>query len=295
MSTAVAPVAPRQKPIFLIRGFPYPVLLPTLRDPRLHLAVVIISLQVLGQTSFGFSLTIAQILMTLATCAVLEATIAFRQQRVIMWPASALLTGNGVAFVLRVPGTHHGDWWSTRGWWIFVGTAAISLLSKYVIRWRGDHIFNPSNFGLVLCFLVLGSSRADPLDFWWGPMTPWMALATGIIVAGGLAILLRLRLIGIAIGFWLAFVAGIGVVALSGHAMTARWHLGPVTGGYFWWVLVTSPEIMVFLFFMITDPKTIPKGRLARIVYAVAIGLLSTLLIAPQRTEFGAKVAVLGS
>ncbi len=295
MSTAVAPAAPSQKPIFLIRGFPYPVLLPTIRDPRLHLAAVIISLQILGQTAFDFSVSIAQILMALATCAVLETAMAFRQQRVIMWPASALLTGNGVAFVLRVPGTRHGDWWSTRGWWIFVGTAAISLLSKYVIKWRGDHIFNPSNFGLVLCFLILGSSRADPLDFWWGPMTPWMALATGIIVAGGLAILLRLKLIWIAISFWLAFVAGIGVIALSGHAMTARWHLGPVTGRYFWWVLITSPEILVFLFFMITDPKTIPKGRIARIVYGVAIGVLAALLIAPQQTEFGAKVAVLGS
>jgi Na+-translocating ferredoxin:NAD+ oxidoreductase RnfD subunit len=294
MATSVA-ARPPHKPIFLIRGFPYPVLLPTLRDPRLHLAAVIISLQVLGQTSFDFSVSIAQILMTVATCAVLETAIAFRQQRVIMWPASALLTGNGVAFVLRVPGTQHGDWWSTRGWWIFVGTAAISLLSKYVIKWRGDHIFNPSNFGLVLCFLILGSSRADPLDFWWGPMTLWMALASGIIVAGGLAILLRLKLIGIAIGFWLAFVAGIGVIALSGHAMTARWHLGPVTGRYFWWVLITSPEILVFLFFMITDPKTIPRGRVARIVYGVAIGVLATLLIAPQQTEFGAKVAVLGA
>jgi hypothetical protein len=40
--------------------------------------------------------------------------------------------------------------------------------------------------------------------------------------------------------------------------MTARWHVGPITDAYFWWVLVTSPEILVFLFFMITDPKTIP-------------------------------------
>src|SRR5579859_5711041 len=295
MATPAVAARPPQKPIFLIRGFPYTVLLPTVRDPRLHLAAVIISLQVLGQTAFDFSLSIAQILMTLATCAVLEVAIAFRQQRVLMWPASALLTGNGVAFVLRVPGTHHGDWWSTRGWWIFVGTAAVSLLSKYVIKWRGDHVFNPSNFGLVLCFLILGSSRADPLDFWWGPMTPWMALATGIIVAGGLAILLRLKLIGIAIGFWLAFVAGIGVIALSGHAITARWHLGPVTGRYFWWVLITSPEILVFLFFMITDPKTIPRGRIARIVYGIGIGVLATLLIAPMQTEFGAKVAVLGA
>ena len=86
-----------------------------------------------------------------------------------MWPASALLTGNGVAFILRVPGTEHGNWWSTRGWWIFAGTAAVALLSKYVLRVRGRHVFNPANIGLVLCFLVLGASRAEPLDFWWGP------------------------------------------------------------------------------------------------------------------------------
>ena len=66
-----------------------------------------------------------------------------------MWPASALLTGNGVAFILRVPGTRHGDWWSMKGWWIFAGTAAVALLSKYLIKWRGNHIFNPSNIGLV--------------------------------------------------------------------------------------------------------------------------------------------------
>ena len=148
-----------------IRGTPYPVLLPTLRDPRLHLAAVIVSLQVLGQTAFAFRLSIAQILVSLLTCAALEVGIAFWRQRVIMWPASALLTGNGVAFILRVPGTEHGDWWSLRGAWIFAATAAVSLLSKHVVRFRGRHLFNPSNFGLVLCFLVLGKNRADPLDF----------------------------------------------------------------------------------------------------------------------------------
>jgi hypothetical protein len=113
-----------------IRGTAYPVLLPTLRDPRLHLAAVIVSLQILGQVAFDFRLSIAQILVSLLTCAVLEVAITFRQQRVIMRPASALLTGNGVAFILRVPGTVHGDWWSMRGWWIFAGTAAFALLSK---------------------------------------------------------------------------------------------------------------------------------------------------------------------
>src|SRR5437899_7180495 len=139
-----------------IRGTTYPVVLPKLRDPRLHLAATITSLQVLGQVAFHFRVSIAQILISLVTCAVLEVGIAAWRQKVILWPASALLTGNGVAFILRVPGTVHGDWWSLRGWWIFVGTAAASLLSKHVIHRRGGHVFNPSNFGLVLCFLALG-------------------------------------------------------------------------------------------------------------------------------------------
>ena len=273
----------------------YPVVLPSIRDARLHLAAVIISLQVLGQVAFDFRLSIAQILISIGTCALLELVIVFRQQRMIMWPASALLTGNGVAFVLRVPGTEHGDWWSLNGWWIFAGTAAVALLSKYVLRLGGTHIFNPSNIGLVLCFLILGPGRAEPLDFWWGPMDAWMGLALGIIVLGGLVILGRLKLLTIAAGFWVAFAAATGALALSGHAMTARWHLGEISGAYFWWVLITSPEILVFLFFMITDPKTSPKATRARIAYAVSIGLLATLLIAAARTEYWSKVAVLGA
>ena len=109
------------RPTVRIRGTAYPVLLPTLRDPRLHLAGVIISLQVLGQVAFDFNLSIAQILVAVLTSAILEVAIAFRRQHVLMWPASALLTGNGVAFILRVPGTEHGDWWSMNGWWIFAG------------------------------------------------------------------------------------------------------------------------------------------------------------------------------
>ena len=165
-----------------IRGTTYPVVLPKLRDPRLHLAATITSLQVLGQVAFDFRLSIAQILVCLVTCAVIEVTIVMRKQHVLMWPASALLTGNGVAFVLRVPGTVHGDWWSMNGWWIFAGTAAGALLSKYVIAWRGQHVFNPSNIGLVVCFLALGRARVEPLDFWWGPMSWWMVLALAIIV-----------------------------------------------------------------------------------------------------------------
>ena len=282
-------------PALRLRGTSYPILLPSVRDPRLHLAAVIVSLHVLGQTAFGFRLSIAQILVSVLTAAVLEVAIAVRRRRVLMWPASALLTGNGVAFVLRVPGTEHGDWWSLHGAWIFAATSAVALLSKYVVRSRGSHVFNPSNIGLVLAFLLLGSARADPLELWWGPLSPWLAFAIVIIVVGGFAILRRLRLLGVALLFWLAFAAGMGVLALSGHAMTAPWHLEPVAGAHFWWTLVSSPEILVFLFFMLTDPRTVPATAAGRRAYAVGVALAATLLIAPQTSEFATKVAVLGA
>ena len=79
MSATAAPAA-AARPL-VIGSRRYPVLLPKLRDPRLHLAAVIISLQVLGQVAFDFDLSIAQILIALGTCAVLEVAIAFRSQQ----------------------------------------------------------------------------------------------------------------------------------------------------------------------------------------------------------------------
>ena len=105
-----------------------------------------------------------------------------------------------------------------------------------------------------------------------GPAVAVARLALGLIVVGAIVILTRVHLLGVAVLFWLTFTAGMGVLALSGHAMTANWHLGPVSDAYFWQVLIFSPEVFVFLCFMITDPKTVPDGRIARRVYAVAIG-----------------------
>ena len=157
---------------------------PDVRDPRLHVALVVMSLQALGQLLLHFGVSIAQVLAAIGTCAVIEFVITLWRRQVIAWPASALLTRNGVAFVLRVPGTQHGEWWSLRGVWLFVGVAGVSLLSKYLIRIDERPLFNPSNFGLVLAFLALGSGRVDPLDFWW--VRPGIALALALIIGGGL-------------------------------------------------------------------------------------------------------------
>jgi hypothetical protein len=278
-----------------IRGQAYPLVLPSLRDPRLHVAAVIITIHVLGQLGLDFRVSVPQILAAILASAIIEVVLTFRQSRAIVWPASAMLTGSGVALILRVVGTPAGDHWTFYGWEVFAAVAGGSLLTKYLIRYRGTHVFNPSNVGLVAAFVLLGNPRVEPLDFWWAPLDAWMLIAYAVIVIGGLLITRRLGLLALAAAYWLVLAAGIGTLAASGHCMTTNWAFAPVCGVEFWRVIVTSPEVLVFLFFMITDPKTVPGGRVGRIAFGLLVGLASTLLIAPQSDEFGAKVALLTS
>ena len=122
-----------------------------------------------------------------------------------------------------------------------------------------------------------------------------MILAYAVILVGGLLITARLGLLADG-GDVLAHPRrrASGVLAASGHCMVARWAFAPVCGFDYWRVIVTSPEVLIFLFFMITDPKTVPTGRVGRIVFGFLVAVASTLLMAPQTTEFGTKVALLG-
>ncbi|HEX6868916.1 MAG TPA: hypothetical protein VF119_08925 [Candidatus Limnocylindrales bacterium] len=272
----------------------YPLLLPNIRDPRLHVASVVITIHVLGQVTLGFRVSIPQILAAILTTAVIEVLLTFRSHKVVAWPASAMLTGSGVALILRVVGTPAHEPWYTGDWWVFAGVAGFSLLTKYVIKYRGSHVFNPSNIGLVVAFLVLGATRVEPLDFWWAPIDTWgMITAYAVILIGGLLITRRLKLLGLAAAFWVALAAGVGILAASGHCMTANWAFAPVCGGDFWRVILTSPEVMIFLFFMITDPKTVPSGTVGRVLFGLLVAVTSTLLMAPQVDEWGTKVGLL--
>ena len=161
-----------------VRGDAYPVVLPNIRDPRLHVAAVIITIHVLGQVTLNFRVSIPQILAAILTCAVLEvaADLPFVEGIRVSGERDAHRKRRRPHPAIDRPAPN--DHWTFDGWYIFATVAGLSLLSKYVIRYRGNHIFNPSNIGLVVAFLVLGMTRVEPLDSggvrstwgWWPPM-----------------------------------------------------------------------------------------------------------------------------
>ena len=75
--------------------------------------------------------------------------------------------------------------------------------------------------------------------------------------------------------------------------MTANWAFAPVCGIDYWRVIVTSPEVLIFLFFMITDPKTVPAGQVGRVMFGLLVAIACVLLMAPQTDEWWTKVGLL--
>jgi len=290
---ATAPAASR--PHVMLRGQEIPVVLPSRRDPRFKLSAVVISLHVLGQTLLDWKVSIAQILLTMLLCGVIEFVLTFRGQRIIAWPASGILTGSSIALILRASGTRHGDWWSLNGLEFFLLAGVISLLAKHLIRPTGKHLFNPSNIGIVWCLLVIGPNQVFAQYLWWGPSRLGQALAYGVIVGGAIWILRSVRMIPMAVSFLVTFAVLTGAFALGGRSFIAIWHVGPVGGLEYWANLALSPELMVFVFFMISDPQTAPKASLGRVVYGAATATVAAALIFFQSTEFGIKVAILSS
>jgi hypothetical protein len=272
-----------------------PVVFPSVRDARLQTAAVIISIHAIGILFLGFRVSVPHILSAIATAGLIDVFFTYRGSGKLVWPASGMLTGSGVALILRLVAMESGDYWSWTGWYWYALVAGVSLLTKYVIKYKKRHVFNPSNIGLVAAFVVIGSGIVEPLDFWWAPLGPPMLLAYVLIIGGGILITRRLYLLEMATAYWVVLSAGLAVLAASGHCMIATWSATPVCGGRFWTTLVTSPEVLIFLFFMITDPKTVPSGRAGRVSFAITLGLATTLLIAPHTVEYGAKVGLLAS
>jgi Na+-transporting NADH:ubiquinone oxidoreductase subunit NqrB len=165
--------------------------------------------------------------------------------------ASAYVSGISVGILVR-----------TEAIWPFALTAALSILSKYVIRVKGRHIWNPSNFAIAAMLLVAHDHMATLGPEFDNKLGPFL-----IVFALGAVIVGRLGRLHISATYALAFVF-------------FAWVRSVITGQSMWTTVapITGPMYMLFTFFMITDPKTTVSGRTAQMAVAFLVAAAECVL-----------------
>jgi Na+-translocating ferredoxin:NAD+ oxidoreductase RnfD subunit len=219
-------------------------------DNRYLAPVLITCILAVGQYTFGFLESYTKTILAIGTSIAIELVLG----RVFTgkWPhlASAYITGISVGILVRSPYI-----------WPYALCSAISITSKYVIRVKGRHIWNPSNFGIVI-LLVLAYETVASLSIQWGNNL-WPMLVVWTL---GSIIIWRLKRFHICVAYVLAFLVFSFVRSvITGHPWAAE--VAPITG----------PMYQLFVFFMITDPKTTVHSYKGQIGVAVAVAFVEML------------------
>jgi Na+-translocating ferredoxin:NAD+ oxidoreductase RnfD subunit len=146
--------------------------------------------------------------------------------------------------------------------WPFAITAIISIMSKYVLRFRNTHIWNPSNFGLSWMLVFLPSGVAALSIQWGNNIWPMIVIWTL-----GLIIVWRVRRLHITLTYVISFVFFSFIRSMiTGHSFFTE--VSPLTG----------PMYQLFVFFMITDPATTVKNKRGQILVAFLIAFVEFFL-----------------
>jgi len=237
-------------------------------DKRFLAPILITCILAVGQLTYGilesYWATGLAILSSIALELVLGRLVTGR------WPhlASAYITGISVGIIIR----------STQ-LWPYVLCSVLAISSKYALRVRGRHIWNPSNLGVsVLLFLIPWA--VVPLSQQWGN-EKWPML---IILCLGSLILYSLRRLHIT----LTYVAAFTVLAAVRSAYIVWPEVGDNAGPglaellYGRWIvemgLLTAPAYQLFIFFMITDPKTTTRTWSRQCAVAVLVAVVENVL-----------------
>jgi Na+-translocating ferredoxin:NAD+ oxidoreductase RnfD subunit len=232
------PAPARRKPLFSL-------------DNRYIAPAFITCILLVGHLSFGILESYPKTLLAIVTSIGLE--LALGRIFVHKWlnPASAYISGISVGILVRSP-----------AYWPYALCAAISITSKYVLRVKGRHIWNPSNFGISV-MLFLAADTVASLSIQWGnylwPMLVIWALGSIII-----ARLHRFHITGIYVASFLAFAF------LRSWMTGSPWQseVAPITG----------PMYQLFIFFMITDPKTTVRSKRGQGIVVFLVALLEMIM-----------------
>ena len=240
MSEATAHVSPT----LAVRRFFSP-------DNRFLAPVLITGILVTGQYTFGILESAPQTLVAILVSVVAEMLLG----RFVRgeWPnlASGYISGISVGILIRSP-----------MFWPYAACSLLSILSKYAVVWRGRHIWNPSNLG-VSAMLLLAPDVVAGLSIQWGNDI-WVPM---VIWTFGFLAVYRLRRFHICVTYVVSFLVFSFVRSLiTGDAYLAT--LAPITG----------PMYQLFVFFMITDPRTTVRGRLGQSIVVVLVALVEMVL-----------------
>jgi enediyne biosynthesis protein E5 len=215
-----------------------------LRDPRLYQITVLGGLLIYGVAALDFDIGVGRIVWTLA--AVLTMQWAWSRGRGLprVDLRSALISGLSLCLLLR----------TDRPWLIVPLAALVTIGSKFLVRVRGKHVFNPTNLGLVAMLLVADGVWVSPGQ--WGNVA-FFALLMACL--GGLVAHRALRS-DVALAFIASYAALlIGRSLFLGEPLAIPLHR--LQGG----------ALLLFTFFMISDPKTTPDSRGARLIFGALV------------------------
>ncbi len=215
--------------------------------PPLFITLILL----VGHWSFGILESHKTVVLAVAASMLTDLALAR-----LMWGkwrnlSSAYISGISVSILIRSP-----------MYWPYVLCAMISIATKYVLRYRGRHLWNPSNFGVSWMLFTAPFSVAG-LSIQWGNNL-WPMLIIWLL---GCVIVWRARRFHVTFTYVVGFIA----FSLLRSVITGASFLAEVAP-------LTGPMYQLFVLFMITDPVTTVSSRKGRILVAFLIALVEFVL-----------------
>jgi enediyne biosynthesis protein E5 len=216
-----------------------------LQDPRLYQILLLASLLVYGVSRLDFEIGTGRALLLLGTALLTQFACTRLWRLPAFDPKSALISGLSLCLLLR-----------TNSAVLAALAAVITIGSKFALRIRGKHVFNPTNFGLVALMLSTGQVWVSPGQWGNAAFFAFLVACLGGLVVNRAA---RSDVTYAFLAFYLAVLFGRAL--WLGQPMAIPLHqLG-------------SGAFLIFTFFMISDPKTTPDTRAGRILFALLVAL----------------------
>jgi Na+-transporting NADH:ubiquinone oxidoreductase subunit NqrB len=212
-------------------------------DPRLYQISMLAALLAYGVFRLDFEIGAGRAALTLAVALLTQYACTRFWKLPAFDPRSALISGLSLCLLLR-----------TNSAGLAIAAAVITIASKFVIRINGKHLFNPTNFGIVAMMLITGQVWVSPGQ--WGNVAFFaflMACLGGIVVNRAA----RSDVTCAFISFYVALVFGRSL--WLGEPMDIPFHR------------LENGALLLFTFFMISDPRTTPDSRAGRIVFALLV------------------------